>query len=58
MKKVDKDDTSKGLAGAEFNLLDASGAVLATQVSDKDGNLAFTTLTEGTYTLKETKSTN
>ena len=56
VKKVDKDDTSKGLAGAEFNLLDASGAVLATQVSDKDGNLAFTTLTEGTYTLKETKA--
>jgi len=56
VKKVDKDDTSKGLAGAEFNLLDASGAVLATQVSDKDGNVAFTTLIEGTYTLKETKA--
>ena len=56
VKKVDKDDTSKELAGAEFNLLDASGAVLATQVSDKDGNVAFTTLTEGTYTLKETKA--
>lgn len=56
LKKVDKDDTSKGLAGAEFNLLDASGAVLATQVSDKDGNVAFTTLTEGTYILKETKA--
>lgn len=56
VKKVDKDDTSKGLAGAEFNLLDASGAVLATKVSDKDGNVAFTTLTEGTYTLKETKA--
>ena len=56
VKKVDKDDTSKGLAGAEFNLLDATGAVLATQVSDKDGNIAFTTLTEGTYTLKETKA--
>ena len=56
VKKVDKDDTSKGLAGAEFTLSDATGAVLATQVSDKDGNLAFTTLTEGTYTLKETKA--
>ena len=56
VKKVAKDDTSKGLAGAEFNLLDASGAVLATKVSDKDGNVAFTTLTEGTYTLKETKA--
>ena len=56
VKKVDKDDSSKGLAGAEFNLLDSTGAVLATQVSDKDGNLAFTTLTEGTYTLKETKA--
>ena len=58
VKKVDKDDSSKGLAGAEFNLLDSTGAVLATQVSDKDGNLAFTTLTEGTYTLKETKAPN
>ena len=56
VKKVDKDDSSKGLAGAEFNLLDSTGAVLATQVSDKDGNLAFTTITEGTYTLKETKA--
>ena len=58
VKKVDKDDTSKGLAGAEFTLSDATGAVLATQVSDKDGDLAFTTLTEGTYTLKETKAPN
>lgn len=56
VKKVDKDDTSKGLSGAEFTLSDATGAVLATQVSDKDGDLAFTTLTEGTYTLKETKA--
>lgn len=56
VKKVDKDDTSKGLAGAEFTLSDSTGAVLATQVSDKDGNLAFTTLTEGTYKLKETKA--
>ena len=58
VKKVDKDETSKGLAGAEFSLSDATGAVLATQVSDKDGDLAFTTLTEGTYTLKETKAPN
>ena len=58
VKKVDKDDTSKALAGAEFTLSDATGTVLATQVSDKDGNLAFTTLTEGTYTLKETKAPN
>ena len=58
VKKVDKDETSKGLAGAEFTLSDATGTVLATQVSDKDGDLAFTTLTEGTYTLKETKAPN
>lgn len=58
VKKVDKDETSKGLAGAEFSLSDATGTVLATQVSDKDGDLAFTTLTEGTYTLKETKAPN
>lgn len=56
VKKVDKDDPKKVLEGAEFTLTDANGAVVATATSDKKGELAFNTLTEGTYTLKETKA--
>lgn len=47
----------KVLEGAEFTLTDANGAVVATATSDKNGELSFNTLTEGTYTLKETKAT-
>ena len=56
VKKVDKDDPKKVLEGAEFTLTDANGAVVATETSDKKGELSFNTLTEGTYTLKETKA--
>jgi len=56
VKKVDKDDPKKVLEGAEFTLTDANGAVVATEISDKKGELSFNTLTEGTYTLKETKA--
>lgn len=56
VKKVDKDDPKKVLEGAEFTLTDANGAVVATATSDKKGELSFNTLTEGTYTLKETKA--
>lgn len=56
VKKVDKDDPKKVLEGATFTLTDANGAVVATATSDKNGELSFNTLTEGTYTLKETKA--
>ena len=56
VKKVDKDDPKKVLEGAEFTLTDANGAVVATATSDKKGELSFNTLTEGIYTLKETKA--
>ena len=56
VKKVDKDDPKKVLEGAEFTLTDANGAVVATATSDKNGELSFNTLTEGTYTLKEIKA--
>lgn len=56
VKKVDKDDPKKVLEGAEFTLTDVNGAVVATATSDKKGELSFNTLTEGTYTLKETKA--
>jgi len=56
VKKVDKDNPKKVLEGAEFTLTDANGAVVATATSDKNGELSFSTLTEGTYTLKETQA--
>ena len=56
VKKVDKDNPKKVLEGAEFTLTDANGAVVATATSDKNGELSFNTLTEGNYTLKETKA--
>ena len=56
VKKVDKDDPKKTLEGATFTLTDANGAVVATATSDKNGELSFSALTEGTYTLKETQA--
>ena len=56
VKKVDKDDPKKTLEGATFTLTDVNGAVVATAISDKNGELSFSTLTEGNYTLKETQA--
>ncbi|EKS20343.1 LPXTG-domain-containing protein [Streptococcus sp. F0442] len=56
VKKVDKDNPKEVLEGATFTLTDANGAVVATATSDKNGELSFNTLTEGNYTLKETKA--
>ena len=47
--------TQAALPGAEFTLTDAAGTVVGTAVSDADGRLQFRELTEGTYTLAETK---
>ena len=47
--------TQAALPGAEFTLTDAAGTVVGTAVSDTDGRLQFRELTEGTYTLTETK---
>ena len=38
--------------GVTVQLLDANGAVIATTVTDADGNYEFTGLPEGTYTVK------
>lgn len=43
------------LAGAEFQLLDAEGTVVATVTSDIDGLVSFEDLREGEYTLTESK---
>lgn len=47
--------TQAALPGAEFTLTDATGTVVGTAVSDADGRLQFRELTEGAYTLAETK---
>ena len=54
VKKVDGTSGS-ALSGAEFTLTDAAGNVIATVTSGEDGLMQFRELTEGTYTLTETK---
>ncbi len=54
VKKVDGISGS-ALSGAEFELTDAEGQVVATATSGEDGLMHFRELTEGTYTLTETK---
>ncbi|MGV2804722.1 adhesin [Clostridium perfringens] len=50
---VKKGDDGKLLEGAEFNLEDTNGKVIATQKSNKDGKVVFSDLEEGIYVLKE-----
>ncbi|WP_283698558.1 SpaA isopeptide-forming pilin-related protein [Clostridium perfringens] len=50
---IKKDDDGKLLEGAEFNLEDTNGKVIATQKSNKDGKVVFSDLKEGIYVLKE-----
>ncbi|HAT4331468.1 TPA: Cys-Gln thioester bond-forming surface protein, partial [Clostridium perfringens] len=50
---VKKGDDGKLLEGAEFNLEDTNGKVIATQKSNKDGKVVFSDLKEGNYVLKE-----
>lgn len=52
--KVDAEDGRK-LEGAEFELTAEDGKVF-TATSDENGEILFTGLDEGTYTLKETKA--
>lgn len=49
-------ETSAPLAGAEFTLYNHAGTPVKTAVSEKNGVAAFTGLTAGDYTLKETKA--
>nr|WP_206525912.1 SpaA isopeptide-forming pilin-related protein [Clostridium perfringens] len=53
---VKKGDDGKLLEGAEFNLDDTNGKVIATQKSNKDGKVVFSDLKEGVYVLKEVKA--
>ena len=54
VKKVDGISGS-AVSGAEFELTDAEGQVVATATNGKDGMFSFRELTEGRYTLTETK---
>ncbi|WP_330509547.1 SpaA isopeptide-forming pilin-related protein (plasmid) [Clostridium perfringens] len=53
---VKKGDDGKLLEGAEFNLEDTNGKVIAAQKSNKDGKVVFSDLKEGVYVLKEVKA--
>ena len=53
---VKKGDDGKLLEGAEFNLEDTNGKVIAAQKSNKDGKVVFSDLKEGNYVLKEVKA--
>ena len=54
LKKVDA-QTGDALRGAVFTLTDANGDVVQTQTSNDSGLLRFSDLTEGHYTLAETR---
>lgn len=54
VRKVDE-ATGSALAGAEFQLRDQAGNLIAAAVSDEQGLLRFRDLAEGTYILTETK---
>lgn len=49
-----KDSGETGVAGVTVNLLNSSGTVIATTVTDATGNISFTGVPNGTYTLAVT----
>jgi uncharacterized surface anchored protein len=48
-----RDEGEPGLEGWEFDLLDETGAVMGTGVTDANGQVSFTGLMPGDYTLQE-----
>lgn len=54
--KVDANDTSTKLSGAEFELKDSSGTVYRITETDEKGIYKASNLPYGTYTLMETKA--
>ncbi|MGH1505186.1 MAG: SdrD B-like domain-containing protein, partial [Acidimicrobiales bacterium] len=52
-----QDATDPGLAGVTVELLDGTGTVIATDVTDAAGNYLFPGLTAGTYTVRVDTST-
>lgn len=55
INKTDADNGSK-LAGAEFDIIDSDGKVVDHVITGTDGTITSDKLTEGTYTVKETKA--
>ena len=55
IKKVDS-DTNEPVSNTTFELSKTDGTKLATGTTDKDGNLIFNNLYQGTYILREIKS--
>ena len=55
IKKVDS-KSGNGLVGAEFTLTKDGSTVISKGTSDEQGLIIFRDLTEGAYTLKETKA--
>ena len=51
----DQDGTEPGYSGVTVQLLDASGNVVATTTTDKDGKYSFEHLPDGTYSVKVVK---
>ena len=51
-----KDGGDISQSGITVNLVDASGAVVATTTTDADGNYSFTGLGDGTYTVQVDKT--
>jgi len=49
-------DTKTGLANATFALVDGNGQIVKTGMTDNQGQLTFTDLNQGSYTLKETNA--
>lgn len=56
--KVDGNDTSKKIKGAEFELRDLDGKVVAEGTTNKHGKLVFKDIDYGEYLLYETKAPN
>ncbi|MDT2864353.1 SpaA isopeptide-forming pilin-related protein [Vagococcus carniphilus] len=54
--KKDSEDTEKRLQGAEFDLIDADGKIVAHVVTDQSGKAVVKDLKYGYYQLVETKS--
>ena len=51
----DQDGTEPGYSGVTVQILDASGNVVATTTTDKDGKYSFEHLPDGTYSVKVVK---
>jgi len=54
--KYEDDSKSKPLAGVTFSIADKDGKEIGTATTNKNGEINFTNLKRGKYTLKETKT--